>query len=412
MQSDRAPTALMQGPAAVTMAVGLIAVIKAPGLFLDPRFWGEEGAVFYPRFLHQSIFEALTFVFIGTLQVWTNAAIYAATFVPLELAPAVTTGISFIVLLIAAWQLGLLLQAYRVPRFPAGLAVLSFCLLPATYEVWLSATNLQWIFQLSALLVVAMPSAWHERHWRGGAAWLLVCGLSGVPAVLLAPVLLARAAIERSRAVAVEAGALVVCGLVQAAALALSPSLHAGRTFSATFFTLTLPTLLQTIGSPLVGADRVNHLADLIKGSNLLMGGVLAALIAVLAALVWLVRGAAWRDARWIVAAWLSVPVIQSVLAINPPTLISGASGARYFMAGSVALCLVLALAARAATWRGHVAVALLLVMLCSGVVDWRTGGFNRAMLSGPSWRDQAVACGARCEIEIWPGSWKTRIER
>ncbi|MEO8759304.1 MAG: hypothetical protein ABI388_00190, partial [Bacteroidia bacterium] len=53
----------------ITLILGsiLLISIREPALLLNPRFWGEEGSIFYQFALHHSVLEILTTAHVGYL---------------------------------------------------------------------------------------------------------------------------------------------------------------------------------------------------------------------------------------------------------------------------------------------------------------------------------------------------------
>ena len=135
----------------------LIGFLKTPEIFIHPRFWAEEGAIFYRDIQGHSVFFAITYLYDNSILLPTSIAVWIATKVPLILAPDVTTAIAFTVQIGVAGLIGLWAKFEDLSDFVTALLVICWAFLPATYEIWASATNLQWTFSIAALLVLLMP---------------------------------------------------------------------------------------------------------------------------------------------------------------------------------------------------------------------------------------------------------------
>jgi hypothetical protein len=158
-----------------------LAYLKAPEIFKSGRFFAEEGEQFYARFLGKTLlFRLLYYPDLGSFQLTTNVIVSLATAVPKVFAPYVTTYLSFAFHLLVAVQLVSFCKQNGLGNFSTILLLSAWALLPQTYEVWMTATNLQWVLGVSAALVLFMPKDWIVKRWKVLAPWLLVCGLSAL----------------------------------------------------------------------------------------------------------------------------------------------------------------------------------------------------------------------------------------
>jgi len=207
------------------------------------------------------------YIHVGSIQILTNAIVYISTKVPTVFAPAVTTYCALLLNLIVVFQLAVFASVHYLGTTKGLLLVAAYTLLPATFEVFLNATNIQWITGVSILIYLTMPTDWIERHWKLGAAWSFVCGLSGVPATILTPLFLLRALVERSLPIAFVATVLGLSTVIQLAILA-----HFGggatRSYLLEPSALFVPLLLQSVISPLLSADVGDWLGRLILSQN------------------------------------------------------------------------------------------------------------------------------------------------
>jgi putative flippase GtrA len=401
--SSSSSRALIGKAAAFTLFFAIMGYLKSAGLFLDPRFWGEEATNFYVPFRTASPVQVITHVYLGNYLLLTNLAAYLATLVHPLHAPLVTTIISFGAQFVIVVQIVVLANAHRLKLYVTTLLVIAWTFLPANYEVWLTATNLQWLAGVSTLLVLAMPTDWIERHWKFLSAWLLLCGLSGVPGVLIAPVILMRAMIERSKRLAALAAILCLCAVLQLfVLLKFGTSPH--RTFIVDPVVNFVPALFQTILTPLLGVDSISAISE--ARSTSLAGSSATALF-----LLGLFIAAAWQGAQSLAAyvgfSWVFVTLVQSFSGLEPDKFISPINGGRYFLFGSFALCLALAMAscARNSFARG-VGIGALTLVVVTNLTSFLYSTWYLGYVSGPSWSQQIAACPNReaCTITVWPG--------
>jgi hypothetical protein len=183
--------------------------------FLQPRLWAEEGSLHFSFSFSHPVLQALFQPQLGYLNFWPNLATILATFVPLEMAPLVTTLMAFLVQML---PIGMILFS-RSPiwegwtRKAVGAAVVLF--VPMSTEAWLNTINSFSYWGLVAFLILleAAPKT-HLRRWV--YRFLLVfSGLTGTLACFLVPLFLYRARVEKKAERWRQTAILTVCALVQ-----------------------------------------------------------------------------------------------------------------------------------------------------------------------------------------------------
>jgi hypothetical protein len=407
-------------PLVYAAAFVALAFVKAPGLFIDPRFWAEEG-IDFAKMLHAPVIDDLLQVNIGNYQFLFNASVLAATLVPLPYAPAVTTAVGLLAHTIVAFQLGLLVRAYKLSAPVGVMLLLAWVFLPQTYEVWLNVTNVQWVMGVSMLLLLTMPDDVLNRRKTLVACWAILCGLSGIPAVLLAPFFLV-GALARRCAGRAAAGAALLVGAVVEVACTLGFGTP-GRNYPLDPILLALAPILQTVIDPLAGVDLTTAIGRLVRDEYPRVGPTtLAVLVAGSAAMLAIVAAACRSAGRelvfYILAAWVGISVIQTFAGRDVgPEYFSGLAASRYYLLGSVCLCILLAWGTTAehAFARKGTFFALALIAAV-GLFQRVACAWPGVLLFGPSWSRQVRACAPSipiCRIEIWPagGAWHVHLE-
>ena len=385
----------------------------APNLFLAPRFWAEEGSVFFTQLRGGGLLHALTFVFNSNYLLATNLFTYLATLVPLPAAPAVTTYLSFAVELVVAYQIALFCEENGVPRPVTGLAVVLWAASPTNIEIFMTATNVQWVMGISVMMLAFLSL---EGTGRGSlalmAAWALFCGLSGVPSCIAAPLLLLRGLLSRSPRHLVLGSVLAFCAIVQLSVIVHNPVTD--RAFLHWPRILLLPTLIQTVYLPLVGKGHADELGRLALASRV---GALLVAVPALAIMGFISAAIAFgtrkrRTLLIVLVAWLSISAVQLLGSLGPPGQVLAAFSAlqngRYLAAGQLAV--VLALCLSATTVIRPLTVALLLLCLWNGVAT--SYKMERAFKQSLTpWRRALAACSARpCAVPIWPNGWTVTL--
>jgi hypothetical protein len=397
----------------------IIAAWKSPVIFRHPRFWAEDATSFYASFLHGSFLNNIFYIKSGSFQILTNVIVDLAVQVPIVLAPTITTYLALSLHLVIVVQIVLFACAYELGKAIALLLIASWALLPQTYEVWLNASNAQWVAGVSVLFLFAMPTEWVERHFKTATGACLVYAVSGVPSVLLAPLFLLRAAVERSRPIATLG---ILLGAGAGLQLAVLASVGEPRPFPADPLVLVVPLFLQSVLAPVLSGDVANEIALWILTPNAVnsataVAGTLAIGLAIMSVATVAASSSGRKiHALFLLLACILVTEVQNFGAIEPEGHISGWSGARYFLFGSMCMCLLLAWGTKARQVFLRVAsTGLLCITVLTGAAEAILSFQTKSMTHGPSWRRQIDACQPKeaCKITVWPGGpWIVEIRK
>jgi hypothetical protein len=338
-------------------------------------------------------------------------------------APAITTFCALLLHMIVVYQLVIFSKGYNLSRICIVMLVSAWALLPQTFGVWMSATQSQWVIGVSTLLLLATPTFLLEDRQKTLVVWAATCGLSGIPGVLLTPLFFVRALWEKSRLLLLVTIVFGLCAIVQ---LILVETHFTGeRSYIHAPLLLISPTLLSTIIEPLFSANVAGLIGAALKDPSqtwrvffsLSIGSCIIFLI---------VLAMAWSSekhfvALLIAAAWLFVSLVQTFGAIAPDPfdLLSNSAfipgGPRYFLFGSMCLCLMLALGTKAASSAVAVAaVAMLGSIVVVGAVQAQFAMWPDVARTGPSWRGQVEACppNSTCHVVLWPPVWSVDIAK
>lgn len=177
-----------------------IVVFREFDLFLHPRFWAEEGRVYFLAAYSEGL-KAILFSHQGYFSLTPNIATYLSTLLPLQLAPIPTLIFSFIVTLIPGIFIIYSKSYYLNSFFSKFMAILIVYFVANTEEVWLNTINSQFWFVIIIFLVLMENKSSISRARSNAYFFLtLASGLSGVPANFLAPFFLFKYSTERSKA--------------------------------------------------------------------------------------------------------------------------------------------------------------------------------------------------------------------
>jgi hypothetical protein len=167
----------------------LLILIRAPYLFLDARFWAEEGCVYF-KYAYKNGIKILYWMDdTGYFYLFANLAAWIATMVPLAVAPYITTVLAFFVqvmLLVAILFLPSKLFTSVYSKIIASIfTVLGPCIVS---EVWLNTINSQVFFGLIGICVLFSDNIQLKK--KEFCAWmiiLVIASLSGAYCFVLVP---------------------------------------------------------------------------------------------------------------------------------------------------------------------------------------------------------------------------------
>lgn len=208
-------------PTTIFVALLLLGISRSPYIFFRGRFWAEEGSVFFRHMATLPFPESLFFVYErgGYYYLFANAANLVAAQFPLAWSPLVTAWLSFgvVMSLVGLIIFGPSVFAPRVRYIAAALILLGT---PSHPEVWANSINAQVYLGLMAFFVLFLDSVRLSAGWRLATLLLLVvAGLSGLYAAVIAPVFALKWLRTRSTFDGLAAGVLSAAAGVQIAVI-------------------------------------------------------------------------------------------------------------------------------------------------------------------------------------------------
>jgi hypothetical protein len=398
----------------------LFSILKMPVAMIDGRVWAEEGTVFFKDLFTRSIIGAIVYEYKGTVQVLTAMPVWIATRAPLSTVPYILTYFGFSVLCIVFFQLYAWARSIRLASINFLVLLVAWMFIPETYEVWASTVNVQWICSLSILLILLTDRESLSSNILMWSFWVLLCGLTGVPSCMLAPIFIVRAILDRSKPHAFLGLILSLCSIVQLIFILRSglPERH----FSFSLVDILVAPFLQTILVPSFGAKSVFLVMTSIFDVREDYAGWRSISFTFLLFIFFLylfVRSKKYLSDKaiaataYVVSSWLLVSFLNVVGSLGGNLLLPYGSG-RYFFFGASCFCLLLglALAAKSKIVRTVAMIWLTLVAMV-GVSQRFFATWPAVYMSGPSWQNQIQSCPPNqpCLIKVWPGgpgvSWQ-----
>jgi len=177
--------------ALLCVAAAVVIAVRDPSFLIQPRFWAEEGAVYFQSALDRPPLEALFAPHQGYFSLIANVGGILATLPSLEYAPLVTTMIAFIIQLSLVIAIALSNAPFLKSALSKTLASAALILVGARGDLWFTTISSQQFFPVLVFLILC-----HDKY-GGRGLWLRavvisLSGLASVTACFLLPLFLIR----------------------------------------------------------------------------------------------------------------------------------------------------------------------------------------------------------------------------
>src|SRR5215469_9301617 len=205
------------------MMFAVLIALREPNLLSHPRFWAEEGTIWFQYAVLHSAIKTLLFVYpsSGYLNLTANIGAILSSMTArifgLQYAPAATTILAFIIQLLAI----VLILFGKSRIFDSLWKAIVGCLIvlfavTSTDEIWLNTINsMSFLGLISLVLLFEETWNWPRRmKWISRLA-LVLCGLSSPYTAALLPLFLITTWREEQREQRIQCFILIVCVLVE-----------------------------------------------------------------------------------------------------------------------------------------------------------------------------------------------------
>lgn len=384
---------------------------RTPALFLHPRFWAEEGDLYYANMQHLRTAAGLLYVTNGNFQFLTNLAVESTLHVPARYGAVVTTYASLAIALLCCRMIAGLLASRGCSSASIVAACAMFALQPAGYEVFLSATNLQWVCSvITLMLLLSARDGTPAAAIAGRCLLLAALGLTGTTSCILLPVFALGSWLNPTRERLWLSGTLAAMTAVQAAVV-LTHLDHANRSFTLSAASL-VPLALQTVLTDVVPQTVLDGIGAAIRPGDAVADGIAWQIsivaMAAFALVVVVARDVLGRSAAVLLsAAFVFVSLVNVFGALGEADgLLSGWTGGRYFFLANTCLIVMACAALDSANAVGRaMAAAFCALFLSNAAVSAFDSGWTGIFMAGPSHMEQVDACEASkpCPVTVWP---------
>jgi len=176
-----------------------IIVLRRPDAILNPQFWAEDGALWYANAYNDGI-RSVMISHNGYLQTISRLVAAIAQFLPFEWAPLIFNVVAiFIQILPVNFLLSSRFCALIPNLYNRIFLSILYLALPNSWEIHANLTNAQWHLALLVFMVIVAEPV-NRPLWRCfDTGVVLLSGLSGPFAILLAPIAAIRVWLDRER---------------------------------------------------------------------------------------------------------------------------------------------------------------------------------------------------------------------
>lgn len=397
----------------------VLMIIRQPVRFVEPRFWCEEGAVFFSYAFHHNWIETLLMPYIGYYSLLNNLVSAIAVLFPLEYAPFVTIYTSLIVQIIPCaivifgnspfWD-----TFAKKLIIAVGITILTFD------RMWLTSTYIHFNLAVITFLILLENSDVQKTSSKYFYRSLLViAGLTGTVSCFLTPVYFLKALRTKGKESLIQTIILSLSSLVQIAVL-VSLYLRADPSLNTRFVKFGIEGLTNIINfqfiTPFLGRGLLEHnfFAEINKSfymytlprfgvsslswpplSEMIVGSTIFIFFVYLFIRSWNLKGK-----QLIIYSFLLVFVLSSVSSVHM------AGGPRYAYAPSVTLLIFLVAelySDQVNRWKRGLVGILITLMLFFNLYEFREG----MDYAGPNWKEQVGLWrqynGYGYSLKIWP---------
>lgn len=400
-----------------------IIYMREPSLFSGPRFWAEEGSIYFSYAFGHSWFQALFRPHFGYFSLFNNiASVFAVNLVPLRYAPLVTTLMAFVLqvvpLVIILWGESDFWDS--TTRRVLGILIVLFT--PLSGEIWLNTVNSQFYLGLITFLIlmedVINIGPYKKWFYRG---LLVLSGLTGSISCFLLPLFAIKAWQGKRREEIVQASILFACCILQLAIIWTTGRGHLGsRVAGVDPFEVISVISVQTIILPLLGGEIANAFADMLEGvrssSNQQFRMLSLVLFGCGIGFFWYISvRLASKRRLMILGSYFLIVVLSIVTSIGQKfTYVNPGAGSRYFYLPSVILMILILsnirLDERFKMLRSALFASLLTISLISGMNLYMR--IPLAHKSWPKWSEEVLRWQEDPEymLKIWPPGWEMKL--
>ena len=400
----------------------LLLFSHCPQVVLRASFYAEDAALWYPD-AYRLGWHALLLPVVGYLQTFPRLIALATLPFPLHWAPTLFALAAFSTqMLVALFLISPRMRNAWPSRVGRLLFALIYLCLPNAYEIYLNLTNSQWHLCMLAFLVLVSAPPVSRSAVFFDCAVLLMCGLTGPFAVLLAPIALwetwrRRLSDTALRNALFRAGIVFACATVQGGVLVSHLGGRSHAPLGATPELLTRILSYQVFIGSLIGQHGLSWL----NGQSVWSTPVLAILTAIVGLVLWalvLAKGSAVLRQGTVLAGLIFLAALARPQAsmTDPqwPLLIEPGVGGRYWVIPMLAwIGVLMSLTTGVCGTAPRVAALALIFLLPIGIRgDWAFPNWIPTHFAAQARAFEAAPLGTHMVLDARPAGWKLELTK
>src|ERR1039457_248890 len=420
----------------MTLAIIWVNYVRCPDLLHSPRFWAEEGTVYFSYAYSHSWIDNLITPHFGYYTLYNSLVTsFAATF-PLDIAPLVTTYLAFAIQVLASFlviwgEMPILDSPLKKFTVAISIPLLSF------ERIWLTTIGVQYWFCIITFFILLGDASPRKRiadYLKG--AMLVMTGLTGVLSCFMTPAYLYRYVKSRSKKYAIYSAILGACSIIQIAVFVHAYIKHdpeiAHRLVHNNPIHLINKTIMFQFAVPFFGvlvfqsptvlsiSNKIDVIIIRLFGSSIFDSEMeLLGVLAGIYVLIYLIRISIKKlnDINWqlIVLSFILVFILSTLLSLN----MSG--GPRYTFAPSIMILVYLI-----SSWDNNcfdrffklsTKMMVILSLATHGLqypVTMNLEGATAYSKAWPSWKDELFVWNKdnNYHLKIWPQPWEMTLQK
>jgi hypothetical protein len=194
----------------------LVTIIREIRLITEPRFWAEEGTIFYSSAYSNSLWENLCTINVGYYTLLNVLVSHFSILFPTELAPVITTVVGLFIQLLPLVII-VFYPSIWWDTFLKKILIGTLVIVASPAEIWINTTNSHFYLGLITLLILLVDQGKLSNKDRWFFRVLLFLGvLTGPASSLVAPGYLWKSFKEKNRETYIQTSIVVFCVIIQA----------------------------------------------------------------------------------------------------------------------------------------------------------------------------------------------------
>lgn len=399
-------------PAIILFGVAIISFLRSPSLFINPRFWAEEGSIYFKDAILNSFFVNLLTPKQGYISLFNNVISGLAAVVPLRYSPFITTYSAFgIYLLIFILIILHDAKEFSSSKIKIAASIVMLFSFPS-HEVWLNSGCSQFILPIGTALILISPLK-NQKFFIISLLFSAVSAFTGPVSIFLSPFFILKAIKKRQARILTISVIYSLGAFVQFIVFLISRGPTRGAHDIIPFLTIVLFRLfLVPFLGPFISRDIAFTLRDSSASTFML---IIIGIAIILCCITYIVIKKRLLSALLLLISSLLIVVLSlygSLTNSDPWHYMDVYLGGRYLYAPVVLLgiFIVLSIVAKDSNNKKvsyYISLSLLAIFIFWGIVDFFKP-YDR-FYRGPDWRVEVARWNiiGNCPLRIWPWGWE-----